>query len=69
MPATKEKGRLAEGSPIPKVVLADATELKASLQNLQAIRADLIDAITWGRAETALAFALRKALARKAVAK
>jgi hypothetical protein len=38
MPATKEKGRPAEGSPIPKVVLADATEPKASLRNLQVSR-------------------------------
>jgi len=38
MSVTKEKGRPAEGSPIPKVVLADATEPKATLLNLQASR-------------------------------
>jgi hypothetical protein len=40
MSATKEKGRPAEGSPIPEVVLADATEPKASLLNLQVLRFD-----------------------------
>ena len=38
MQITKEKGRPAEGSPIPKVVLADATEPKVSLLCLQASR-------------------------------
>jgi hypothetical protein len=38
MIAVKEKGRPAEGSPIPNVVLADATEFKAPLLNLQVSR-------------------------------
>jgi hypothetical protein len=38
MPATKEKGRLPQGSPIPKCVLADATEYAASPLNLQVSR-------------------------------
>lgn len=36
--ASKEKGRPAEGSPIPNCVLADAPEPKATLLSLQASR-------------------------------
>ena len=39
MPATKEKGRPAEGSPIPKVVVYhDSQESKASALKLQVSR-------------------------------
>ena len=38
MPATKEKGRLAEGSPIPNYVLADNSEYIALQLQLQVIR-------------------------------
>jgi hypothetical protein len=85
MPAT-EKGRPG-GDPIPKVVMADTPDRKPSPLNLQAIPADLVEAIVWGKAETTItvrtarqqsgaqdyapervtgAFALRKALAKRA---
>jgi hypothetical protein len=37
--------------------------------NDQALRAELVETITWAKAETTIAFAFRRALARKAVAR
>jgi hypothetical protein len=52
MSATKEKGRPAEGSPIPKVVLTDATEFTTSLLNFQASRLVRLYAVNAAMAET-----------------
>lgn len=38
---------------------------KSDRSETQPLRAELIDAIKWGRAETALAFAFRRAIARR----
>jgi hypothetical protein len=48
----KERGRLAEGSPIPNYVLADNTEYKPTQLQLQVIRLTRRCAINAGMAET-----------------
>ena len=50
--AIKEKGRLAEGSPIPNCVLPDNTEYRATQLQLQVIRLTRRFAINDGMAET-----------------
>jgi hypothetical protein len=52
MSATKEKGRLAEGSPIPNYVLADKPEYTALQLQLQVIRLTRRCGINAGMAET-----------------
>jgi hypothetical protein len=52
MPSTKEKGRLAEGSPIPNYVLADNSEYIALQLQLQVIRLTRRCGIDAGMAET-----------------
>ena len=52
MPLTKEKGRLAEGSPIPNYVLADKSEYTALQLQLQVNRLTCRCGVTAGMAET-----------------
>jgi hypothetical protein len=52
MSATKEKGRPAEGSPIPNYVLADNAEYKALQLQLQVIRLTRRCGVDAGMAET-----------------
>jgi hypothetical protein len=52
MSATKEKGRLAEGSPIPNNVLADKSEYIALQLQLQVIRLTRRCGVDAGMAET-----------------
>jgi hypothetical protein len=52
MPSTKEKGRLAEGSPIPNYVLADKSEYIALQLQLQVIRLTRCCGVAADMAET-----------------
>jgi hypothetical protein len=52
MSPTKEKGRLAEGSPIPNGVLADKSEYIALQLQLQVIRLTRRCGVDAGMAET-----------------
>jgi hypothetical protein len=52
MSSTNEKGRLAEGSPIPNYVLADRSEYTVPLLQLQVIRLTRCWGVNAGMAET-----------------